>query len=297
MSITVQRLDGGSTYAVPVTSEFDPFAMVFDRAETRLAFLEVGPPDGDATAWAIVIINLGDGSTTRFAASMGADRAYLPGIPVGWSAVDEMVLDTFLPYSEGVYAGVFGVPLPPGVTSAPLDALVRRELIGSRDYLSQLRLSPDGAALLYLGRDFDYTPTGYEVMMMDLAVNQLWSLDLTTGTPTLLLEVTDGGALDDADWSPDGTETMFVYGTYAGPDFIPSVLRVRDGGGGIRDVATVSLTPGDGFTRLRWCAPNTTVYTTWTTGAMQLHLVDLSSGTTSLITTAEGVSLLGCIAR
>ena len=296
ISIAVQRLDGGSTFAVPVSPEFEPFAMVFDRTETRLAFLEVGPLDADGTAWAIVVVNLGDGSTTRFAATMGADRAYLPGNPVGWSAWDELVLDTFLPASEGAWAGVFGVPLPSGIGSAPLEALDRRELIGSRDYLSPLRLSSDGAALLYLGRDFDYTPSSYEVMMMDLAVNQLWSLDLATGVPSLLLEVTDGGALDVADWSPDGTEAMFLYGSYAGPDFIPSVLRVRDGAGGVRDVASVSLTPGDGFTGLSWCAPSTAVYTIWTTGAMQLHLVDLSTGATTLITTAEGVSVLGCIA-
>ena len=295
MSIAIQRLDGGSAYAVPVTPGFDLFAMAFDSSETRLAFLEVGIPDGDATEWAIVVVNLGDGSTTRFVATMGADRAYLPGNPVGWSAGDELILDTFLPYSEGGFAGAFGVPLPPGTASAPLDTLGRRELIGAREYLSQLRLSPDGSDLLYLGRNLDYTPTDYEVMMMDLAVNQLWSLDLATGVPTLLLEITDGGALDDADWSPDGAETIFVYGNYAGPDFIPSVLRVRDGAGSVRDVAAVSLTPGDGFTGISWCAPNVAVYTIWTSGAMQLHMVDLSTGTTSLITTAEGVSVLGCI--
>jgi hypothetical protein len=299
-SSVISNLEDGTTYTVAATPSFGIYHMAFDSAETRLAFLEVGPPEGEATGWAIVVVNLADGSTARFEAAMGADRAFLPGTPIGWNASGgELIVDTFLPYSEGGFAGVWAIALPPDAAPAPLSTLARRELLPSWGYLSRPRLSPDTTRLLYPARDPDYMPADYEPVMMDLAVNQLQMVDLAAGTSTLLVETTDGGALASAAaWSPDGSEVLFAQGTYSGYAFASLGAKIRDGSGTVRDVGALPAPPEGTPTGLEWCTPDLAFYTVTTgDGARQLHTVDLAGGETDLITSADYLTLLGCVSR
>ena len=296
--IIVTNLEDSTAYTIPATTGFDIYDMVFGPNETRLAFLELGAPEAGAIPWAIVIVNLADGSTARFEATMGVDHTYMPGIPIGWSnGGDELLLNTFPPYSEWSPLGIWAVSLPPGTPSASFSTLSRRELLPSGSYHSVPKLSPDNTHLLHLSRDPDYMPAGYEPMAFDTAVNQLWTVETVSGARTMLLEVTDGSALaDDADWSPDGSEVIFAQGNYAGETFTSLTLKVRDATGAVRDIAPLPLPP-DGYPhQIAWCSPNMAAYTNSARdGSKELYLINLGSGGTTLIESTTAISLLGCI--
>lgn len=297
-SLVIVNLADGMAYTVPATPGLEVYSAAFDSAETRLAFLELGAPTGEDTPWAIVVASLADGSTARFEATARLDSALLPGFPIGWSAAgDELFINTFAPATEYSTAGVVGIAMPPGATAALVDALARRGLLAGGTYSSVPRLSPDAARLLYVARDPDYTPANYEPIAYDTAVNQLWALDVASGLPALLVEVTDGGALGgEAAWSPDGTQVLFAQGVYTGDTFAGLTLKIRDGSGDVRDIGPLPLLPGGWLSGLDWCMPEAALATVTTADStVQLHTVDLASGGTSLVTSGEYVSVLGCI--
>ena len=299
-SVVAVNLETGITFVTPLTPDFTLYGLAFDPAETRLALMELGGSGVGDYLWAIVVVNLADGSTTRFETTMtmGSASPILPGNPVGWAASgDELLLDTFMPDTEGNWGGVWGVTLPPGAAAASLDTLGRREFVPAGGYLAPPYLSPDANHLLYLNRDFSYTPAGYEPMAYDLAVNQLWAVDLASGSPSSLVNVTDGGALARAAaWSPDGAQTLFAQGNYAGDAFASLTLKVRDSTGTIRDIGPAPLPPGGGLRGLDWCIPDTALATVTTADyEHQLHTVDVTSGGTGLVTSATHISVLGCV--
>jgi hypothetical protein len=272
--------------------------MAFDPAETRLAFLELGPPEAGGTAWAIVVVKLDDNTTTRFEATMGTDHTYMPGLPMGWSASgEELLINTFPPYSEGAALGVWAIMIPPGTPSASLNTMARRELLPSGSYQARPHLSDDHTRLLYVARNPSYTPAGYEPIAYDTAVNQLWSVDLASGARTLLLEASDGSALaDDADWSPSADRALFGQGNYAGGTFASLTLKIRNSDGSVSDVGPLPL-PADGYpNQLAWCRPDLAVYSAMAMdGSVDLYLVNLTDGSTLLVNSAVAISVLGCV--
>jgi len=301
--VAVSNLETDIVHTIPLTADFTLYGSAFDRAESRLAFLELGSDGAGGYNWAIVVVSLSDGSTTRFDASFSVGAADssmpLPGNPLGWSAGgEELLLNTFMPDTEGNWAGVWGIALPPGTASTALESLSRRQLAPAGGYITDPRLSPDGARLLYLNRDFDYTPAGYEPMGYDLAVNQLWALRLASGERTLLVEVTDGGALARAAaWSPDGARILFAQGSYSGGAFGSLALKIRDGGGAVDEVGPAPLPPGGGLRQLDWCAPAVALaVSTSTDYDHQLYTVNVGSSSASLVVTSEDqISVLGCV--
>lgn len=295
-SVMITSLETGTTYSIPVTPGADVYGMAFDNAETRLAFMELGGLTEAGTSWSIVSVNLGDGSTAAFGMVSSVDAEMLPGFPLGWTGGNELVLSTFAPFTEGNWAGAWGVTLPPGTLPAPLDTLSRRVLIPMGDYRLTLRLSPDCNRLLYLNRDFGYTPAGYEPMAYDLAVNQLGTLNLPGGAPTLVVNVTDGGALaGDAAWSPDSAQILFAQGVYVGPSFGSLTFKVRDAGGAVRDAGAVPLPAGGDLNTLDWCRPSQALAVVIASDSLQqLHMVNLDTGASTFLTSASSISVLGC---
>ena len=299
-SMVIRSLENDTSHTIQVVGDFDVYGAAFDLAETRLAFLEAGMPlgAGQGTPWAIVVVSLGDGSTTRFDVAAAAEPFLLPRHPIAWSASgEEVVLNAFLPFSEEGAAGVSVAALPPDAPSAPFDTLGQRELLAGGTYDFQPSPSPDGTSLLFLARDFDYIPDGYEPEGYDLAVNQLWTLNLESGNPTLLLEVTDGGALgSDAAWSPDGTQVLFAQGDYDGGSFASLGLRTRDQAGTMRDIGPLQMPPQGWLSGIDWCSPSTGLLTIIASdGTSQLHTVALDDATMMLVASAPQVSVVGCV--
>ncbi len=295
-AVVVTDLEADTTYNIPLTPDFDPYGMAFDPPGARLAFLELGTPAADGTPWAIVMVDLQDGSTTRFQAMTGPDDALLPGSPIGWSD-DELLLNTFVPGTEQGSAGVWAVTLPTGAESAPLESLERRQVLPGDDYLFIPRLSPDGTRLLYLGRDYDYAPDNYGPVGYDVAVNRLGLLELTSGSSTLLVEETEGDALGmDVAWSLDGASGLFAKGRYAGNVFASLTLKTVDRTGTIADVAPVPL-PADGYLiSLDWCPHDTVLIVVATSdGVHQLYALDLSTGQPSRVASDDDVAVLRCV--
>ena len=298
--VVIANLESGTTHNVPLTTDYTLYGMAFDHAEARLAFMELGGSGAGTYNWAVVVVSLADGSTTRFEDTFthpAPAGAMLPGRPIGWTAAgDELLLDTFMPDTEGNWAGVWAVALPPGTPSAALNTLSRREVIASGDYSVETRLSPDATQLLYLNRDYAYTPSGYTPMAYDLAVNQLWQVNVATGASTQLVNVTDGGALArTAAWSQEVPHTLFAQGTYAGDAFSSLMLKTRDAGGTVSDFGSVPLPPGGSLQSVDWCLPDfALVVMTTTDYAHQLYIVELGGGST-LITSDAYISVLGCI--
>jgi hypothetical protein len=296
-SMVITNLADGTSYTIPVTSGFESYGAAFDRVEARLAFLEVGPFGAGGTAWAIVVVNLADGSTTRFDTVMTPDAAILPGRPIGWTASgDDLLLDTFMPGTEGNWAGVWAIGLGPGAASTSIDSLASRELVPTGNYLGAPRLSPGATHLLYLNRDFSYTPAGYEVMAYDLAVNQLWQVDVASGSQTSLEIVTDGGALArTAAWSQEVHHVLFAQGNYAGASFASLSLKRRDDAGVVSDAGSPPVPARGDLRSLDWCRPDYALAVVTTADyTNQLHVVELAGGNT-LITTADHISVLACI--
>jgi hypothetical protein len=299
-SITIINLETGTTHTIPLTSEFVLYGSVFDLTESRLAFMELGGSGIGTYTWAIVVVNLADGSTTRFEKSFTSPITpgdMLPGRPFGWSAAgNELLLDSFLPESGGFFAGVWAVTIPPGTPSAALDTMGRREMIAAGDYSFEPRMSPDGTQMLYLRLEPGYTPAGYTPMGPDYVVNQLWGMDLATGTPSRLVNVDDGGALArDAAWMQEVPHTVFAQGNYAGGTFASLTLKVRDGAASVRDVGAVPLPTGGDLIGLDGCRPSFALATVVNASyEAELHIVDFGGGST-LVTSAPTISVLGCV--
>jgi len=297
--VVVTNLSDGSSYTINGTADSQIYGMAFDRPETRLAFLELGPVSEEGIPWAIVVVDLVDGTTSRFSLEIDiADPSMLPGHPLGWSADGSVLLiDTFMPYTEGAWAGVWALTLPPGTASTPIDSLGRRELIPMGGYLTQPRLSPDGRSLLYLNRDYDYTPAGYEPTAYDLAVNQLWQADIASGARTLLVETTDGSALGrSASWAPAGQRVIYAQGRYAGDTFASLTLKRQHPDGMRSDVGPIPLPPQGNLTQLDWCRPDVALITVTTMeGDRKLHRADLGGEATRLSIDDQHIAVLTCI--
>jgi len=300
-TVTAVNLETAVTFITPLTTGFTLYGLAFDLIETRLAFMEMGQPAGGDFVWAIVVVNLADGSTTRFETTLtlGSHPDLLPGYPIGWSdSNDEFLLATFLPATEGTWQGVWGVAMPPGAASAALDSLSRREIVPAGSYLTSPRLSPVASQLVYLNRDFAYTPDDYVLMGYDLAVNQLWTVDLASAVPMSLVNVIDGGALmRDAAWSPDGTQVLFAKGVFAGGQTFTSLtLKVHESGGTVSDIGPAPLPAGGWMGGINWCTPEISLVTVSVAGgANELHMVDMTTGTSSLVASDVSVQILGCV--
>jgi len=295
-AVLITNLEAGTTYTVSVRPDFYPYGMAFDPEGTRLAFLELGTPSGEGTPWAIVLVNLEDGSTKSFEATSGPDNTLLPGSPVGWSG-DDLLIDTFVTGTEQGSMGVWALPLPGGVEPAPIDSLDRREVLPGDDYLFTPELSPDGTRLLYLGRDYDYTPDDYEPVAFDVAVNRLGLLDIESGSSTLLVEETEGGALGmDAAWSPDGALGLFAEGRYGNGSFAALTLKTVAESGTMREVAPAPLPPGGFLVSLDWCAEGTALAVVADSeGVHELHTIEMPGGESSIVVSEPHIAVVGCV--
>jgi len=295
-AVVAFNLESGTTYTVPVTADFDPYGMAFDSNASRLVFLELGAPGAEGVPWAIVVVDMADGSTVRFETTTGPDNTRLPGSPIGWTG-DELLLNTFIPYSDAPSTGLWAVALPPDASSTPYETLDRREVLAEERYLFSPELSPGAMRLLYVGRDYDYTPDNYGPVGYDLAVNQLGLVDVEGGSPTLLVEETEGGALGgDAAWSPDGSLGLFAEGRYGNGTFDSLTLKTVADSGTVTEVAPIPLPSGGFLVSLDWCQPDRAlVVVADSEGVHQLHTMDLESGESSLVTSDDEIAVLGCV--
>ncbi len=292
------NLKTGATYTVPVASDLSPYGMAFDSGGNRLAFLELGLPGANGTPWALIVLTMEDSSAVRFEAVTGPDDSLLPGAPIGWAG-DELLLNTFIPYSEAGSEGLWAVTLPPDVTSAPVDALDRRRVLSGDDYLFEPELSPGGARVLYLSRDCDYTPDDYEPVGYDLAVNEVRVLDLASGSSRLLVEETEGGALGgDVAWSPDGALGLFAEGHYEGNTFGSLTMKTVDDQGAVTEVAPIPLPPEGFLISLDWCSQDIVLVVVATSdGVHQLYALDISTRQSPLVASDDDIAVLGCVHR
>lgn len=296
-AVVVTSLVDELTYTIPTTEGWGVYGMAFDPAGFRLAFVELASADIENIPWAIVVLNLEDGSTVRFEGITDYANNDLPARPLGWiSGGRELVMNHFLPYSDGLYAGIWAVNIPPDAKAGPILDLERRELIPGGAYHSLPDISPDLRTLLYLTRDWDYMPDDYEPGM-DMGVNQLWSLDVETLEATKLYEVTDGSLLGgDAAWSPDGTQALFAQGRYAGMYWDELALYTLDQEGNVKEAAPIELENGTWLSEIAWCRPAQGIVTfALGSNVQKLHTVDLEEGTLDQIASAEMVFLVGCV--
>lgn len=299
-SMLIRNLEDGTVHTIPVTTDWTVYGSAFDNAEGRLAFMELGA-SGGTYMWAVVVVDLSDGSTTRFDTSfeIGVKPEILPGRPMGWDVSDtQLLLDTFMPDTEGNWAGIWGVALPPAAASAALDTLPAVEYLAMGDYLSTPVLSRDGSQILYLNRDYSYAPTDYEVMAFDLVVNELWTMDLASSMKTILVDATDGSALfREAAWSMDGSRIMFGQGTFAGGANFDSGAWKTHSGGVETVVGPAAIPSGGSMQMVKWCRPNTGLASARTSsGDIELQVLDLSAGAAStVVETEQTITILGCV--
>lgn len=276
---------------------------VFHPESRHLVYLDLGPYTDSGVPWALVVVGLESGRSIRYEALMtGSEARPLPGAPVGWSHLgpdrDELIIDTFLPYTEGGWMGVWGIRLPVDGASASLDALPNRELVPAAPvYSSQVELAPDRRKMAFLGRDLDYLPDDYSPEFYDLAVNRLGVADVNDGARMTLLEVTDGSALARAlTWSPTGERLLFAQGFYAGDSFNELSLKSIDLSGAVVDYGPLTLSALGGLVELAWCNPSVALYVTWSGGDAMERLLrfDLNTGVSTEIGAARRVEVIGC---
>jgi len=305
-AVVLRNLQSGAAHSVPLglaAGGGSAGQWAFGRDGSRLAFLEVAPPGmGKCAAWSITVVQLASGWSARF--ERASECSLLPGTPLGWSSYGDLLLDVFRPYTERWWANVWAFALPPGHPARPIESLSHRQLLAPEAQGWGARLSPGGTRLLYLARDPGYTPAGLEGANPDMAVNQLWTLDVQSpgGQPTQLVEVTGGGALDRvAAWSPGGDAILFVQGRYppgsaaqaAGPLLGAATLKVAELSGAARTVGP--LPEAGDLIALDWCAPSTAL-ATFTSGTRQaLYAVDLISGQATRVAEAPQLAVLGCL--
>ncbi len=300
-NVLVHNLEDGMTHTVPISADHSLYGMGFDQAEERLAFMELGFAEGTGYIWGIVVVDLSDGTTTRFDSSfaIGDRPAILPGNPISWSYSDEMLLlDTFVPDSEGAWQGIWGVSIPPGTSGSTLDSRLSVEFVDGSSYQAPPVLSRDGSKLLYLNRDYSYVPAGYVVMGYDLVVNELWTMDLDTTTQTNILDISDGTALiSSAAWSMDGGSILFGQGTFAGDQAFDTVTYKIHDGSVVSDLGPAAIPSGGYLQGMAWCRPGAALVVMGGSGpGVELQLLDLYFGASSVsLETAESISLMGCV--
>jgi hypothetical protein len=287
---------------VPQTSS-GLFRYCFDPSGRRLAYLDLGSFHDASVAWALVVVELADGAATRHEGVMaGPDTRPLPGYPFAWSELegggDELLIDTFLPYSEGGWMGVWGVTLPVDGAPAPLDALYLRKLLpGAPAYSSRLFVQPEGRDAAYLARDPGYSPDGYAPDSFDHAVNYMGLLDLDRGSHSRLVDAADGRALARAlSWSPTGERLLFAEGAYEGANFAELVLNSSDRSGSVTPYGMLEMPmPGD-LLDLAWCSGSLAFYITSdpASGMERLFSFDLNVGGSTEINGAGRVEFVGC---
>lgn len=294
--ISLFDLRSETRYSVPVRTDFDPYGMAFDADGTHLAFLELGSPGPMDTPWAVVIVDLEDRSTSRFEATYGDEEGMMPANPLGWVG-DELLVNSFIPFTEVGSAGVWALSLPAGIESRPVETLERRQMLPGDGYLFAPRLSPRGGELVYLNRDYDYTPDNYHPVAYDLAVNELGLLDVEDPSPRLLIEETGGGALGSAAaWAPDGSRILFAEGRYGNGTFASLTLKTVDRAGSVAEIGAVPLPPEGFLVSLDWCVPERVLVNVATSGgAHELHAVQVETGTSSVVASDERIAVLGCV--
>jgi hypothetical protein len=275
--------------------------LAFDRGSRRLAYLYLGDlGESGVVPWALVVVDLERNTTAHYDAQMTReDRRSLPGMPVGWSSGDELVINTFMPYSGGGWAGVWGVTFPADGAPASLDTLSLRELLpGAPAYLSHLFLSPDGQNLAFLSRDPDYKPDNYLFEFYDLAVNRLETLALASGARTLLVRVDDGSALAHAlAWSPAGDRLLFAQGRYEGGEQLGTLtLKSSDLDGAVVEHGPLTLPPSGTLADLAWCTASQVLYVAWdgTDYTQQLYSLDLTTALSTQLSRGEQINLITC---
>lgn len=300
-AIVIHNLDAGNIFTVPFLSDYTVYGTSFDPAGTRLAFMELGPPGeegSEGTPWSLAVVDLDARSIQRFEATTHREADLLPSFPIGWSPDGEtLVLNGFQPYTEAGTEGVWEFTIPRDTGATSVEDLDRREVLPAEDYLLTPNLSRDATQLLYLNRDFGYVPASYEPMGYDLAVNQLWMLGLTDDTATTLVEETDGGALGQAAaWSPEGNQALFAQGYYTGDTFSTLTLKTVDLEGAVTEVGAAPLPSEGALTDLHWCTPEIALARARTAeGERQLYMIDLATGESSLVISADYVEVVGCV--
>jgi hypothetical protein len=301
-SLELHNARSGESHQIIPETTSGLLRFAFDPDGRRMAYLDLGAYTDAGVPWALVVVDLESGAEARYEALMedGQTRP-LPGAPVGWSGVgseDELIIDTFLPYTEGGWMGVWGVTLPTDGTSAPLAALSLRELIaGAPAYSSQLYLAPDGRSVSFLGRDPEYYPDNYFPEFYDLAVNRLEVAALEDGTRTPLVVAKDGSALARGlAWSPSGERLLFAQGIYDGESFAELALKSSDRAGVVVTYGPLTLPPLGGLLELAWCNPSLALYVTWDGGTGTQHLLsfDLNTGVTGEISSGYQLAVVGC---
>lgn len=275
---------------------------LFDQSGSRLAYVDLGAYAGGRVPWSLIITNLDSGMSVRYDAVMAdADARPLPGVPVGWSesgSKEHIILDTFLPYTEGGWMGVWDVPLPDGSVSGLLDTLSPRELVPSGAYSSLVLLAPDGQNVAYLGRDQNYLPDNYFPEYYDLAVNRLAVASLEEGSGYTLVEVDDGSALARAfAWSPSSDRLLYAQGMYEGESLAALVLKSTDLSGTVVTYGPLDV-PGPGeLMDLVWCDPAAVFFVTWDgqVGEEKLISFDLNTGASREIAAGRRVDIVTCV--
>lgn len=286
----------GITHTLSVPDGYEVYDMAFDAAETRLAFLALAAPGSGLKPWALVVVHLEDGMATRFEGEREEAGGLLPGAPIGWRRDNEVLIDTFIPFTSGPFMGLWALTLPQDA-AAGAGELGARLILPSQSYRSRPLLAPQAPRLLYLGRDESYRPRGYEPVEYDLAANQLWSLDLAAEEASLLAEVRDGSALARAvAWSPDGQRALYVQGMYAANELRSLSLKTVDLQGAIVDVGPLILGQGGALEDLAWCQAEAALAAVRGPAGQQLYQVDLNSGEMGSLAAAETLEVLRCVA-
>jgi hypothetical protein len=302
-ALVVHDARSGESRTVSPETSGGLLRFAFHPDSRQVAYLDLGGFTESGVPWALVVADLENDETARYDGLMtDAETRPLPGAPVGWlgseSDAVELIIDTFLPYSEGGWMGVWGVTLPADASSAALDTLPKRELIpGAPIYTSQLFLAPDRRSVAFLGRDPDYFPDDYFPAFYDLAVNRLETAALDDGERSPLLEISDGSALGRAlAWSPSGERLLFAQGFYEGESFTQLSLKSSDRDGNVVEYGPLTLPPLGGLAGLGWCSPSLALYVTWDGGDAIEHLLafDLNTGVSVELSAAPRIEIVGC---
>jgi hypothetical protein len=300
--LVLQEATSGQEQRITPETFSGMLRFAFHAGSSRLSYLDLGSYSDEGVPWALVVEELESGESARYDALMANPESRpLPGAPIGWSGQpvdgEELIIDTFLPYTEGGWMGVWGVALPVDGSSAPLDTLPTREIVPGASYSSQVLLAPDRRSVAFLGRDPDYEPDDYQPEFYDLAVNRMVTASLADGARTRLVEALDGSALARAlDWAPTGERLLFAQGFYEGNYFAELSLKSSDLNGTVVTYGPLTLPSPGGLLALAWCTPSAALYVTYDSGGgvEQLLLFDLNTGVSTEITAARRLQVVGC---
>lgn len=296
--VMAYRAVNGRPVNIPVDRGYDLFGMTFTDDSRFLMYTTVSMP---AQGFVIGLVNLTNGIRAEFAGTYGARSVFGPNsaaFPLRFDGRN-MILQGYIPFSDGGYTGLFRVNLT-GYDTAPAGRYLippAQRILGTGT-VGQIEFSPDGRQIAVLYYDPTNPPQNH---VGPFSVNGLAVVDLGNPVPRVIAKAGAGQGLETLAWSPDGRTIYITGGSYQGRAYIsnPGFYAVDVATGQVRQAGQLSTDPEEAFYQVHVCGSNAFFIANAEARPSTLFSapVDNIANRRQIVSGPQGLEILSCATR